>query len=448
VTKTADAVRRHLDEPTARGLARAVGRAVSVGSLTGGERLAPIRTVATELTLSPTTVSSAWALLIRSGTIATDGRRGTVVAERVGAGPTRYRRALDRTTGFATDLSTGVPDPALLPDLGPALRRLQGVASSGSYLDAPVLPALESQLGSDWPFEAETMTVVDGAMDALDLLTASTVRYGDRVAVENPCFPPLLDLLDAVGAEAVPVDLDDDGPLPASLAAALASGATVVHLQPRAQNPTGASLTEARAAALADVLRPGSAVVIENDSAGAVATTPLVSLAERLPGRVVHIRSFSKSFGPDLRLAAVGGPARLLDPVVQRRYLGQGWSSRLLQHVLLDLLTQPDSITAVDRARLEYARRRRVVVDALARHGVAIGGRDGLNIWLPVADETAALLRLASAGIGATAGAPFAVGRGFSPYLRVTTGLLRDGHERVATELAAAATVGSWAGAR
>jgi DNA-binding transcriptional MocR family regulator len=443
-----DEVRRHLDEPTARGLARAVSRAVSEGSLAGGERLAPIRTVAAELALSPTTVSSAWALLVRSGTIATDGRRGTVVSDGIGAGPTRYRRALDHVASFATDLSTGVPDPALLPDLGPALHRLQGVASSGSYLDAPVLPELADVLRADWPFEADTLTVVDGAMDALDLLTATTVRYGDRVAVEHPSFPPLLDLLEAVGAEAVPVDLDDDGPLPGSLAAALAAGVEVVHLQPRAQNPTGASLTEARADALADVLRPTSAVVIENDSAGAVATSPLVSLAGRLPDRVVHIRSFSKSFGPDLRLAAVGGPARLLDPVVQRRFLGQGWSSRLLQHVLLDLLTQPASTAAVESARAAYAARRSAVVEALAGHGIPVGGRDGLNIWLPVADETAALLRLASAGIGATAGAPFAVRREFPPYLRVTTGLIAEGHDVVAAQLAAAARAGSWAGAR
>jgi DNA-binding transcriptional MocR family regulator len=448
VTKTIDEVRRHLDEPTARGLARAVSRAVSDGSLVGGQRLAPIRTVAAELALSPTTVSSAWALLVRSGTIATDGRRGTVVSNGFGTGPTRYRRALEHTASFAIDLSTGVPDAALLPDLGPAFGRLEGVASSGSYLDAPVLPELLAELTRSWPFEAETLTVVDGAMDALDLLTATTIRYGDRVAIEHPCFPPLLDLLDAVGAEAIAVDLDDDGPLPGSLAAAVAAGATVVHLQPRAQNPTGASLTEARADALADVLRPTSAIVIENDSAGAVATSPLVSLAERLPGRVVHIRSYSKSLGPDLRLAAVGGPARLLDPVIARRFLGQGWSSRLLQHVLLDLLTQPASRGAVDRARAAYADRRSAVVAALADRGIAVGGRDGLNIWLPVADETAALLRLASAGIGATAGAPFAVRRDAPPYLRVTTGLLADDFDRVAGELAAAARAGSWAGAR
>ena len=40
------------------------------------------------------------------------------------------------------------------------------------------------------------MTVVDGAMDALDRVAQVVLRLGDRVVVEHPSFPPLLDLLD------------------------------------------------------------------------------------------------------------------------------------------------------------------------------------------------------------------------------------------------------------
>jgi DNA-binding transcriptional MocR family regulator len=173
-----------------------------------------------------------------------------------------------------------------------------------------------------------------------------------------------------------------------------------------------------------------------------------VTLADLLPGRVVHVRGFSKSHGPDLRLAAVGGPAALIDPLVERRYLGQAWTSRLLQHVLLDLLTHPEGIAAVERARHEYARRRALVIDALRDHGEDLPTGDGLNLWLPVADESAALVRLASRGIGAGAGAPFAVGPDLDPHVRVTVGLVSDGHETLAAELAAASGIRPWAGPR
>ncbi|GAA4203901.1 aminotransferase class I/II-fold pyridoxal phosphate-dependent enzyme [Actinocatenispora rupis] len=437
---------QRLDEPTARALATAVSAALRDGVLGEGDRLPPIRTVATELKLSPTTVSSAWALLARAGTIRTDGRRGTTIAPRHAPGPTRYRRALERSTSFALDLSTGVPDPDLLPGLGPALQRLHVTASPGSYLDDPVLPDLLDALRDDWPYRAERMTVVDGAMDALDEIATSVLRFGDRVAVEHPCFPPLLDLLDAVGVRPVGVAVDDDGPVVTELAAA--GDVAAFFLQPRAQNPTGATLTAERARQLAAVLDGSAAVVVEDDSAGGIAAHPAVSLGSRLPDRTIHVRSYSKSHGPDLRLAAVGGPARLIDPIVERRFLGQGWTSRLLQHLLLDLLTRRASITEVARARREYARRREAVVRRLADRGVEVGGSEGLNIWVPVRDEAAAVIRLASVGIGAAAGGPFHVREGAAPHLRLTTGLLRTGFADVADRVAEAAAVGAWASPR
>src|SRR5690606_17524042 len=215
-------VATRLTEPTARGLAAAVSRAIGDGVLTPGDRLPPIREVATGLGLSPTTVSSAWQLLARSGAIRTDGRRGTRVAQPRGKGPLRYRSALRHHASFPLDLATGVPDPALLPDLGPALRRLPAIAPS-SYLDEPVLPELEAVLRAAWPWPAERLAILDGAMDAIDQLASSLLRLGDRVLVENPAFPPLLDLLDTLGVQAVGVPLDEQGMIPSSLRAALRS---------------------------------------------------------------------------------------------------------------------------------------------------------------------------------------------------------------------------------
>lgn len=428
---------RRLDEPSARGLAVAVSRAVRDGAVPAGTRLPPIRTVATELRLSPTTVSAAWALLARSGTIRTDGRRGTTVADRHRPGTLRYQRALDRDTAFRLDLSTGVPDPALLPDLSRALGSVTAAATPGSYLDDPVLPELAAVLRAQWPFDPDDITVVDGAMDGIELATRVLVGFGDRVAVESPGFPPLLDLLEASGAEVVGVPIDASGMSADGLRAA--GPVTAVYLQPRAQNPTGTSLTPARAAELADVLRHSAAAVIEDDSAGAVAVTEAISLGQWLPERTVHVRSYAKSHGPDLRLAALSAPDDIARRITGLRQLGQGWSSRLLQRLLLALLTDPHSVQSVARARDEYATRRATLAAALAGHGITVGGSDGINLWVPVADETAAVVRLASQGIGVAPGAPFAVLPGQLPHLRVTAGLLAEGQPEVAAAIASAA---------
>jgi DNA-binding transcriptional MocR family regulator len=433
--KMLDALRARLTDPTARGLADAVGRAVGDGALPPGAKLPPVRRVAAELHMSPTTVSAAWQLLRRAGTIQTDGRRGTVVATSRAEGPGRYRAALRGRSGFALDLSTGVPDPLLLP----ALPALSQVAGPSSYLDEPVLPELAALLRDRWPFPPDRLAVFDGAMDAVDQIASALLRLGDRAVVENPCFPPLLDLLDALGVQVAGVGTDEYGARPDQLAAALASRPAVVFLQPRALNPTGASWSPDRVAALATVLAQAPQVsVVEDDSAGDVSSAPLRSIGAHLPQRTVHIRSFSKSHGPDLRLAAVGGPAGLLDPILERRLLGQGWTSRLLQRLLHTLLTDPASVATVGAARAEYAHRRREVVTGLNAAGVALPAGDGINIWLPVLDEQAALISLAGDGIAAAAGAAFTVGRG-TPHLRVTVGLVTTAHAAVAERLARAA---------
>jgi len=441
-------IQERLEDPSAKGLAHAVSRAVRDGALQPGERLPPIRALATRLCLSPTTVSAGWALLARSGAIRTDGRRGTTVAHSPDPAPGRYARALERQLDFALDLSTGTPDPSLLPNLGPALSALTTAGIPGSYLDDPVLPGLLDVLRAQWPYPPEELMVVDGAMDALDLVSRSMLRFGDRVVVEHPGFPPLLDLLESIGVDVIGVPVDQAGLRPEPLTAALGnpgSQPAAVFLQPRAQNPTGASMTGARAQVLAPILARAGMPVVEDDSAGAVAASAPISLGRWIPDQVIHIRSFSKSHGPDLRLAAVGGPAALLREVAHRRQLGQGWSSRLLQRVLLSLLTDPVVVAEVDRARHEYTRRRVALVSALSSHGVEVSAGDGLNLWVPVHDESAAIVRLASQGVGVTPGTPFDLLQGGGGHVRVTVGLVADGYEELAQLLAAAANTSAWA---
>ena len=439
------ALEERLDQPSAKGLAHAVSAAVRDGVLQPGDRLPPIRAVATELTMSPTTVSSAWALLARAGTVATDGRRGTTVLDPRPAVAGRYQQALEHQAGFALDLSTGVPDPALLPSLTDALASLTSTPTTGSYLDDPVVPELAEALRADWPYAVDDVLVVDGAMDALDLVVRTSLRFGDRVVVEDPCFPPLVDLLESVGVQLVAVPVDDEGLSLDGLADALREPIAAVFVQPRAQNPTGVTMTSQRAEDIARLLSDTETLVVEDDSAACLSPAPLASQGRWRPEHTAYVRSFSKSHGPDLRLAALSGPAELVRAVAARRQLGQGWSSRLLQQVLLGLLTDEGARSAVARAAQTYAVRRATAVDELAARGIAVGGTEGINIWVPVHDETAAVVRLASQGIGVAPGAPFRVGTADGHgHIRVTVGLATDGLDDLAEAIAVAARTTGW----
>jgi len=435
-----------VDDRSARGIAAAVSRLVTSGSLPAGTRLPTVRDVARELGVSPTTVSEAWQSLARAGAIRTRGRSGTFVAGPVlPRGDWRYTQLAGPAVPVARDLSTGVPDHHLLPDLTEALHRIGDGRLTSSYLDEPVLGGLETVLRERWPFPPERLTVVDGALDALDRVLGAVVRFGDHVVVENPTFAPILDLLQTVGASVVGVPIDDQGIEPAALAAALdAYAPAALFLQPRAHNPAGVSMSAERAAELAAVLaaHPG-VLVIEDDHAGDIASAPAVSLGRHRPGSTVRVASFSKSHGPDLRLAAIGGPASVVGAVADRRLLGPGWSSRLLQGVLLDLLTDPVAVAQVAAARDAYASRRAALLEELGRRGAEATAADGINLWLAVDDQQIAMVTLAARGIAVAPGAPFCVTPLRSDHVRVTVGLVADGFDDLADALASAAHLDS-----
>jgi DNA-binding transcriptional MocR family regulator len=430
-----------IDDRRAEAIAASIARRLRDLAAPAGTSLPTVRALATELGVSASTVSDAWRTLRANGIIETDRRRGTTVRADRAHDADRAWNVPAAPGALRIDLSTGTPDPRLLPDLGTALQRAAGHEVT-SYLDRPVLPELEVELRRRWPFDAERITLLDGAQDALDRLIAATVAFGDRVLVETPTFPPILDMLELAGAEIIGLPLDDEGPRLDALEAAMESNPTVAVFQPRAHNPTGVAWSRTRSEAIADRCNAGDVLVIEDDHSGMVAGAPLHSTGHRRPDRTVHVRSFSKSHGPDLRLAAVGGPADVIDAVVRRRQLGPSWTSRLLQHVLLSLLTDAGAEATVANAEEIYRARRTGLVDAMASHGVDIAANgSGFNVWVPVPDERDALVALAAAGIGAAPGSPFHVDSGEQPHLRLTISAVAE-PEPIASTIAAAVRAG------
>ncbi len=454
--------------PTA--IAAAVGSRIRSGDLPSGTRLPTVREIATILRVSPGTVAGAWHALAESGLIASHGRKGTFVLEQNTSWlPPRYGGLAHSTpVPYRLDLSSGTPDPQLLPTVGPAFsrlgRRTTGAVTS-SYLGQPILPLLEKRLRAAWPYPPEEITVVDGALDGLTRVLETLIGVGSRVGVEAPSFPPFLDLIEVLGAQAVPMAIDAHGVTPQGVEDALNAGCTVLVIQPRAQNPTGATMTPERIANIADVVqnhsRGGNLHIIEDDHCGAICPTADLSLGTHLPDQVVHIHSYSKSHGPDLRIAALGGPRPIIQQVVARRMLGPGWTSRILQTVLLELLNDRITQDHVASARAKYAIRRKQIIKGIESQGVPVLHGEGLNIWVPVINEQATAVYLAAQGIRVAPGGPFThigAARGRSsaqatapsartaldtgPHVRVSTGNVRENYDELGALIGRAAQMG------
>jgi DNA-binding transcriptional MocR family regulator len=418
---------------TASALAQSAERAIMDGRLPPGGLLPSVRALADALGISAATVAAAYRTLRVRGLVAGEGRRGTRVVLRP---PLLLRRPPVVTPG-ARDLAEGNPDPTWLPDLRPALRRAPG--PSGLYGRPSFLPALRTlaarQLEQDH-IPAASLAVVGGAMDGVERVLQAHLRPGDRIAVEDPGYAGVLDLAGALGLVPQPVSLDDFGVRPAALESALRAGARAVILTPRAQNPTGAAFDEARARALRTVLdRHPDVLLVEDDHAGPVAGTPALTLAHPRKPRWAVVRSVSKSLGPDLRLAILAGDATTVARVEGRQALGAGWVSHVLQAAVASLWTTATTDRRLGEAAQAYTRRRRALIDALARHGVAAHGRSGLNVWIPVREEAATIAGMAAAGWAIRAGEPYRIQS--PPAVRITvSSLTLEEVPRVAAALA------------
>ncbi|MFF2700806.1 aminotransferase class I/II-fold pyridoxal phosphate-dependent enzyme [Streptomyces cyaneofuscatus] len=408
-------------------IAASVERGVGSGDLPPGHVLPPMRELAERLEVNPNTVAAAYRTLRERGVIETAGRRGSRVRPRP-ASTSRGSLRIEAPPGVR-DLGEGNPDPALLPELGPALAAAAAVhaESPGLYGEAPVVPEFaayaRTAMDSDGVPEGP-VAVTSGALDAIERVLAAHVRPGDAVAVEDPGWGSVLDLVPALGLHAVPVGVDDEGPLVADVERVLRAGARALVVTDRAQNPTGASVSAGRARELKAVLaRHPGVLLIEDDHGHAIVDLPLHPLA----GTTDHwafVRSAAKAYGPDLRVAVLTGDAVTVDRVTGRQRLGPGWVSRLLQRAVLHLWTS-DAVGTAAVAR-SYGERRDALVHALGERGVAAHGRSGMNVWVPVSDETGAIARLLQAGWAVAPGARFRMGTPQAVRLTVSPLTMED----------------------
>lgn len=427
------AIQYGISGTTAKGIASSVERRVAEGALGPGAALPPVRRLANELGVSPGTVATAYKELRQRGIVVTRGRGGTVVAQ----APAVASRRPPRVPDGLWDLAGGHPDPAFLPALVPPSRLSPGARSHRSM---PRLARLEEAV-RNWlrpdGVPVEHVTFAHGALDLIARLLSVELRPGDAVAMEDPGYHHLLDLVTTLGLRMVPVAVDDEGMRPDALRAALRAGVRAVVCSPRAQNPYGGCFSAARRDALVEVLRDEPEVlVVENDHASAVAAAPLWSLASGGLSRWVHVRTVSKFLGTDLRWAAA-----TCDPVTLARHDGRflltsGWVSHLLQETVHGLMTDDGTRALVMNAQEAYASRREALREELGGRGIAAHGASGMNLWVPVRDESAVVNGLRSYGWWVAAGARFRLSS--EPGVRISVAELEPADAvRLASDFAA-----------
>jgi DNA-binding transcriptional MocR family regulator len=427
----------YLAGDTAVKVAESIEAAVRDGWLNSGDRLPSVRDAAAQLGVNRNTVATAYARLRDVGVLTTGGGRSGM---RVAVVDAFEGRSPGLPPGMR-DLASGNVDARLLPSLELVLHRIDltptGYDAEG---DEPALVALARDRLDAEGLDPKHMCFFSGALDAIERGMRAQVRTGSTVLVEDPGFPPLLDLLRSMGFKLRPLPLDDEGPDTKALAEGLRAGASAVVLTPRAQNPFGCDIQAARAQEISALFQayPDTMLVLD-DHWGPLAEGAL-ELRTGGTTRWLFVRSVSKFLGPDYRLAVAIGDPVTIGRIRRQQSLGPRWVSRLLQRFVHALWTSPDTEVLLATARKAYRERRDALRSAMEAEGLAVHGRSGIHLWLPVRREAPTVQAMMARGVALQAGEPFRLSAG--PGVRVSIANLKPGEAPFIARLMAQSTSG------
>lgn len=316
--------------PTYLALVEAIATAIRCGELKAGDRLPPQRRLAWAMDLNPSTTLQAYREASRRHLISGEVGRGTyVLADSQEASLFRLRTATAPATE-QIDLTTNVP---ILPlqghDMRDTLRHLAEEADHhlgwANYLtDADALQG--ELLCTQWMREVRQMEVppnqfmlCPGAQKGLLAVLISFCHGGDPVLVEALTAPGIRSACRQLRLPLHDIRMDSEGILPEELdRMARSTGARVALLTPILQNPTGATMTEQRQQAIAEVVAHHDLLVIEDDVYGGLSDVP--PLTRLLGHRGILVSSLSKTVAPGLRFGFIHAHPKqlaLIDPDTQ-----------------------------------------------------------------------------------------------------------------------------------
>jgi len=291
--------------------------------------------------------------------------------------------ALEAAGHHVVKLSLGEPDFGAPPAV---LEALQRAAQDGRlpYTSALGLPALRQAIAGFYEtahgvrVDPARVVVTAGASAALLLLTAALVEPGDEVLVGDPSYPCNRQFLHSFGAQVrlVPTGAATRFQLDAASVRAHWTERTRGLMVATPSNPTGTSVPVEELAALCrwarerDAWRLVDEIYLNLSEGEAPDRRPRSALS--LDPDAIVVNSFSKYFGmTGWRLGWCVVPPALV-PALER--LAQNYyicPSTPAQRAALACFT-PESLAVCEARRAEFAARRALVLDGLARIGLPV----------------------------------------------------------------------------
>lgn len=293
------------------------------GKLKSGEKLPSKRTLAAELGVSVVTVQTAFDQLLAEGYISSRERSGYYVCkveldyrEQPKPAPRPYK---EEKKQVGTDFVSGSTPAELFPFSSWARLLREVLSDCGEHLLERVPSAGDAELRgaiSDYLYRARGLyadperIIIGAGAEQLYGVIVQLVGREKLFAAENPCYRKIYDSYTLNGARCTLLPVGREG---VSAADVEQSGASVVHISPAHQYPTGAVMPAAARARIISAVQKRDGYVVEDDydSEFRLYGKPLQSMYALAPERVIYVNTFSKTLAPSMRMGYMVLPQSL-----------------------------------------------------------------------------------------------------------------------------------------
>ncbi|MBC7968495.1 MAG: PLP-dependent aminotransferase family protein [Fuerstia sp.] len=253
------------------------------------------------------------------------------------------------------------------------------------------------------------LVLTTGSQQLLSLVTQALFNPGDICLVAAPTYFVYIDVLQAAGAEIVPVTADAAGMRPDALAAAFAQiqsagkldRVRLVYVVSDFDNPSGVSVSAERRPELLKVVQQYSSkhrIFLLEDCAYRElrydgAAIPSIWSLDRTRETVILAQTFSKSFSPGIRVGMGVLPQCLVKAVTDLKGNDDFGSAHLNQHIVAHAIRSGEYAEHVRSVCESYRRKRDAMVATVEREFAGLPGvswfrpQGGMYVWMRLPDH-------------------------------------------------------------
>lgn len=220
--------------------------------------------------------------------------------------------------------------------------------------------------------DTDSVIIMTGANQGIDLTAKALLNKGDKVIVESPSFIGSLNAFRTYECELIGVDVEADGMSMEALEDTLKNndGVKMIYTIPTFQNPTGVTMPLEKRRKMLELAAKYNVLILEDNPYGdlrfsGTEVPTLKSLDSE--GRVIYAGSFSKILSPGMRLGYIVADGAICEKIEILKQVNDVHTPVLTQLMCAEFMKRYDIDEYIEKNRKLYGEKCRIMLETMER---------------------------------------------------------------------------------